>query len=51
MSDFEPKIILKNAANYLRGSVINSYSEVEKLSWPPTLEELNEERTNPPRSS
>ena len=28
MSDFEPEIILKNAANYLRTSVINCYSEV-----------------------
>ena len=46
MSDFEPEIILKNAANYLRSSVINSYSEVEKLSWPPTVEKLKEERRN-----
>ena len=29
MSDFEPEIIFKNAANYLRSSVINSYSEIE----------------------
>ena len=48
MSDFEPEIILKNAANHLRSSVINSYSEVEKLSWPPTVEELKEERKNLP---
>ena len=48
MSDFEPEIMLKNAANYLRTSVINSYSEVEKLSWPPTVEELKEECRNPP---
>ena len=47
MSDFEPEIILKNAANYLRSSVINSYNEVEKLSWSPTVEELKEERRNP----
>ena len=46
MSDFEPEIMLKNAANYLRSSVINSYSEVEKLSWSPTVEKLKEERRN-----
>ena len=48
MSDFQPEKIFKNAANYLRSSVINSYSEVEKLSWPPTVEQLKEERRNPP---
>ena len=48
MSDFEPEMILKNAANYLRSSVINSYSEIEKLLWPPTVAELKEERRNPP---
>ena len=48
MSDFEPEIILKNAANYLRSSVINSYSEAGELSWPPTVEELKEERRNSP---
>ena len=48
MSDFQPEKIFKNAANYLRSSVINSYSEAEKLSWPPTVEELKEEPRNPP---
>ena len=48
MSDFEPEIILKNASSYLRSSVINCYSEVEKLSRPPTVEELKEEHRNPP---
>ena len=47
MSDFEPETILKNAANYLRSSVINSYNEVEKLSWPTTVEDLKEEHRNP----
>ena len=48
MSDFRPEIILKNATNYLRSSVINSYSEVEKLSCSLTVEELKEEHRNPP---
>ena len=48
VSDLEPEIILKNAANYLRISVRNSYKEVEKLSWPPTVEELKEENRKPP---
>ena len=48
MNDFEPEIILKNAANFLRSSLINSYSEGERLSWPPTVEELTEKRSNSP---
>ena len=48
MNDFEPEIIFKNAANFLRSSLINSYSEVERLSWPPTVEKLKEKRRSPP---
>ena len=47
-NDLKPEILLKNSANYLRELVKESIKSCGKLSWPPTVEELQDVKRNPP---